>query len=99
MTVTASHRLPAQPGEVIDRTRSLRFTWNGRGVAAHPSDSAVTTVAAAADLAELRLLFSEEALTHQALRTAADATPATPPSSRRRAPARPAAAAGRRTGS
>ncbi|GJG88935.1 hypothetical protein tb265_41160 [Gemmatimonadetes bacterium T265] len=40
------------------------------------SESAATTVAAASDLAELRLLFSEEALMHQALRTAADATPA-----------------------
>ncbi|MDN5930018.1 MAG: 2Fe-2S iron-sulfur cluster-binding protein, partial [Pseudonocardia sp.] len=45
-TATSSHRLPAQPGEVIDRTRSLRFTWNGRTFPAHPGDSIVSALAA-----------------------------------------------------
>lgn len=45
-TATVSHRLPAQSGEVLDRTRSLQFTWNGRTFLAHPGDSIVSALAA-----------------------------------------------------
>ena len=30
-----SNRLPAQQGEVIDRSTSLSFTWNGKVVTGH----------------------------------------------------------------
>jgi len=43
----APRRLPPQAGEVIDRTRTLAFTWNGRPVAAHPGDTIVSALAAA----------------------------------------------------
>jgi sarcosine oxidase, subunit alpha len=39
-------RLPPQPGEVIDRSRSISFSWNGRTVSAHPGDSIVSALAA-----------------------------------------------------
>ncbi|MHA6622742.1 2Fe-2S iron-sulfur cluster-binding protein [Pseudonocardia sp. DLS-67] len=48
-TALASHRLDPQPGEVIDRSRTLRFTWNGRPAAAHPGDSIVSALAAAGE--------------------------------------------------
>ena len=41
-----SRRLDAQPGEVIDRSRTLTFSWNGRTVVAHPGDSIVSALAA-----------------------------------------------------
>jgi sarcosine oxidase subunit alpha len=40
------HRLAQQPGEVIDRTRLLRFTWNGRAHTGHPGDTIVSALAA-----------------------------------------------------
>src|SRR3712207_4562449 len=43
----ASHRLDPQPGEVIDRSRTLGFTWNGRPATAHPGDSIASALAAA----------------------------------------------------
>jgi sarcosine oxidase subunit alpha len=41
-----SHRLPAQPGEVIDRSSTLDFTWNGAAHIAHPGDTIVSALAA-----------------------------------------------------
>lgn len=40
-------RLPAQPGEVIDRTRPLQFWWNRRSVPAYAGDTIVSALAAA----------------------------------------------------
>jgi sarcosine oxidase subunit alpha len=42
-----SHRLPPQPGEVIDRSRTITFTWNGRPIPAHPGDTIASALAAA----------------------------------------------------
>jgi sarcosine oxidase, subunit alpha len=44
-----SNRLPRQPGEVIDRTRSLEFTWNGRACQAFEGDTIVSALAAAGE--------------------------------------------------
>ena len=43
------HRLPPQPGEVIDRTRTLHFTWNGRRFPGHPGDTIVSALAASGE--------------------------------------------------
>ncbi len=43
----ASLRLPPQPGEVIDRGRTVDFTWNGRPARGHPGDTIVSALAAA----------------------------------------------------
>jgi sarcosine oxidase subunit alpha len=40
-------RLPAQPGEVIDRSMAVDFTWNGRPAQGHAGDTIVSAVAAA----------------------------------------------------
>jgi sarcosine oxidase subunit alpha len=40
-------RLPAQPGEVIDRSVAVDFTWNGRPARGHPGDTIVSALAAA----------------------------------------------------
>jgi sarcosine oxidase subunit alpha len=42
-----THRLPGRPGEVIDRSRTLRFSWNGRPHTAHPGDTIVSALSAA----------------------------------------------------
>ncbi len=42
----SSLRLPAQPGEVIDRQRLLSFTWNGRKVSGFAGDTIVSALAA-----------------------------------------------------
>ncbi|MDQ3733037.1 MAG: 2Fe-2S iron-sulfur cluster-binding protein [Actinomycetota bacterium] len=47
VTVGTSHRLAAQPGEVIDRSSTLDFTWNGAAHVAHPGDTIVSALAAA----------------------------------------------------
>ena len=39
-------RLPARPGEVIDRDRPLSFTWNGRAVSGFAGDTIVSALAA-----------------------------------------------------
>ncbi|HEX5300021.1 MAG TPA: 2Fe-2S iron-sulfur cluster-binding protein [Streptosporangiaceae bacterium] len=44
-----SNRLSRQPGEVIDRTRSLEFTWNGRAYQAFEGDTIVSALAAAGE--------------------------------------------------
>ncbi len=44
---TTSHRLPPQPGEVIDRSTTVDFTWNGAAHVAHPGDTIVSALAAA----------------------------------------------------
>ena len=41
-----SNRLPAQPGEVIDRSSSLSFTWNGKAVAGFEGDTIASAIAA-----------------------------------------------------
>src|SRR5579859_847901 len=42
-------RLAAQPGEVIDRGRELRFTWNGREFPGYAGDTIVSALAAAGE--------------------------------------------------
>nr|MBP7693049.1 (2Fe-2S)-binding protein [Anaerolineales bacterium] len=42
-----TRRAPAQPGEVIDRTRTVTFTFNGRAYTAHPGDTIASALAAA----------------------------------------------------
>lgn len=44
-----SHRLAPQPGEVIDRGSTLRFTWNGRTFPAYEGDTIVSALAAAGE--------------------------------------------------
>ncbi|MGI8626933.1 MAG: 2Fe-2S iron-sulfur cluster-binding protein [Geodermatophilaceae bacterium] len=46
-TTATNHRLPVQPGEVIDRDSTLDFTWNGSNHVAHPGDTIVSALAAA----------------------------------------------------
>ncbi|MGH3348154.1 MAG: 2Fe-2S iron-sulfur cluster-binding protein, partial [Nocardioides sp.] len=41
-----SRRLGPQPGEVIDRSTSFDFTWNGRPYPAHPGDTIASALAA-----------------------------------------------------
>ncbi len=41
-----SNRLAPQPGEVIDRSSSLTFTWNGRAYPAYDGDTIVSALAA-----------------------------------------------------
>ena len=41
-----SNRLPAQPGEVIDRSSSLSFTWNGKAVTGFEGDTIASAIAA-----------------------------------------------------
>jgi sarcosine oxidase, subunit alpha len=40
-------RLPAQPGEVIDRSVPVEFTWNGQPAQGHAGDTIVSALAAA----------------------------------------------------
>ncbi|MDQ3344077.1 MAG: 2Fe-2S iron-sulfur cluster-binding protein, partial [Actinomycetota bacterium] len=47
-TVT-SLRLEPQPGEVIDRDRPLRFTWNGRSYPGFAGDTIVSALAASGE--------------------------------------------------
>jgi len=42
-------RLGSQAGEVIDRTRELTFTWNGRAFPAYEGDTIVSALAAAGE--------------------------------------------------
>src|ERR1700761_2901165 len=42
-----SWRLPEQPGEVIDRSRTFTFSWNGEKYQAHPGDTIASALAAA----------------------------------------------------
>jgi sarcosine oxidase, subunit alpha len=44
-----SVRLPGQPGEVIDRSRPISFTWNGRVYQAFDGDTIVSALAAAGE--------------------------------------------------
>jgi len=41
------HRLPAQPGELLDRTRQLTFSWNGRPHTGFTGDTIASALAAA----------------------------------------------------
>ncbi|MFF4763486.1 2Fe-2S iron-sulfur cluster-binding protein [Streptomyces sp. NPDC001292] len=43
---TGRMRLGRQPGEVIDRSRTLRFSFNGKEITAHPGDTIVSALAA-----------------------------------------------------
>jgi sarcosine oxidase subunit alpha len=45
----AAMRLDPQPGEVIDRSRTLEFRWNGRAHQAHPGDTIISALAAAGE--------------------------------------------------
>src|ERR1700754_4501341 len=42
-----SNRIPARPGEVLDRTRRLPFHWNGTTHHGHPGDTIASALAAA----------------------------------------------------
>lgn len=44
---SARQRLRPQRGEVLDRTRRLTFSWNGRTFEAHPGDTIASALAAA----------------------------------------------------
>jgi sarcosine oxidase subunit alpha len=47
--VTVGHdvrRLPPRPGEVLDRARDVRFTWNGTAHRGHPGDTIASALAA-----------------------------------------------------
>lgn len=46
-TQDASKRLEPRPGQVIDRTRTITFTFNGRAYQAHPGDTIASALAAA----------------------------------------------------
>ena len=45
----ASMRLPPQPGEVIDRSQTVDFTWNGRPAQGYAGDTIVSALAAAGE--------------------------------------------------
>ena len=45
----AGCRLDPQPGEVIDRSGTLSFTWNGKPYQAHPGDTIISALAAAGE--------------------------------------------------
>ncbi|MBC3193387.1 (2Fe-2S)-binding protein [Pseudonocardia sp. C8] len=42
-------RIGAHDGQVIDRSRSVRFRWNGKPYSAHPGDTIVSALAAAGE--------------------------------------------------
>lgn len=42
-------RLPPQPGEVIDRSRAVGLTWNGRPIEGYAGDTIVSALAAAGE--------------------------------------------------
>ncbi len=42
----SDHRLPPRPGEVIDRSRPVRFRWNGRAVTGFVGDTIVSALIA-----------------------------------------------------
>ena len=44
-----SNRLPAQQGEVIDRSTTLSFTWNGKAMTGHEGDTIASAIAAYGD--------------------------------------------------
>ncbi|MBA2770381.1 MAG: (2Fe-2S)-binding protein [Sporichthyaceae bacterium] len=46
MTATGGFRLPAQPGELIDRSRLLPFTWNGQRHVGLAGDTITSALAA-----------------------------------------------------
>lgn len=46
---TATMRLGPQAGEVIDRSKTLWFTWNGKSYPAHPGDTITSALAAAGE--------------------------------------------------
>src|SRR5262245_66226691 len=49
MSAAEAMRLPAQPGEVIDRTKTVEFSWNGRPATGLAGDTIVSALAAAGD--------------------------------------------------
>ena len=53
-----SNRLPAQSGEVIDRSTSLTFTWNGTTMTGFDGDTIASAIAASGtdEAANRRLL-------------------------------------------
>src|SRR5215475_2164683 len=46
MAASAQHRLPPQPGEIIDRMQTLDFTFEGRRCAAYAGDTIASALAA-----------------------------------------------------
>ncbi len=49
VTATGPRRLPAQPGEVIDRSSTLTFTFAGKAYTAHPGDTIASALTAAGE--------------------------------------------------
>jgi sarcosine oxidase subunit alpha len=49
MTTSANWRLPAQPGEVIDRSAPLTFTWNNSQVTGYAGDTIVSALLASGE--------------------------------------------------
>lgn len=45
-TQTAANRIAPQPGELIDRSRTISFTFNGRSLTAHPGDTIASALLA-----------------------------------------------------
>ena len=43
------YRIPAQPGEVIDRTQTVSFRWNGKSFTGHPGDTIVSALTASGE--------------------------------------------------
>lgn len=41
------NRLPPQPGEIIDRSRTVEFSWNGRRMSGFEGDTIVSALTAA----------------------------------------------------
>ena len=41
-----TNRLTAQPGEIIDRSTSLSFTWNGKAIIGYQGDTIASAIAA-----------------------------------------------------
>lgn len=46
---SAAARLPRQDGEVLDRSRTLGFTWNGRSYTGYEGDTIISALAAAGE--------------------------------------------------
>ena len=40
-----TNRLTAQPGEIIDRSTSLSFTWNGKAIIGYQGDTIASAIA------------------------------------------------------
>ena len=46
MSAGGANRLPQRPGEIIDRTQSLNFSWNGKHLSGYAGDSIASALLA-----------------------------------------------------